>query len=81
LRAIAIRECEEQLNLIVSWTSFLCSTVKKLNSKNSAEGLLYLSSQPDFAIILKQVLMLALDENKEGEQNQNYARCLAILGS
>jgi hypothetical protein len=61
----AIRESEELLTLVVSWTSFMVSTVKKLNSKNSANGLLYLAQQGEFAVILKEVLMLALDENRE----------------
>jgi hypothetical protein len=60
-----IKESEELLTLVVSWASFMVSTVKKLNSKNSANGLLYLAQQSEFAVILKEVLMLALDENRE----------------
>lgn len=77
-RARIIREAEEQLNLVLSWTSFLQSTVKKLNSKNSVDGLLYLCRQHEFAKILKQVLMLAIDEN--AHNTQDFTRCLAIIG-
>jgi hypothetical protein len=78
-RMRVIRETEEQLTLVLSWTSFLQSTVKKLNSKNSVDGLLYLAKQDEFSTILKQILMLALDENVSGEGN--YSRCLAIVGN
>lgn len=80
-RGKVIRESEEMLTLVVSWTTFLCSTVKNLNSKNSTIGLKYLAQQSEFAVILKQVLMLALDENREGEgEASTYSRCLAIMG-
>jgi hypothetical protein len=38
-----IRMSEELLTLVVSWTAFMVSTVKKLNSKGSGNGLLYLA--------------------------------------
>ena len=92
-RTQVIRDSEELLTLVVSWTTFLVSTVKKLNSKNSANGLLYLAQQSEFALILKEILMLALDENKAASAHdpmlasfspkpspQSYSRCLAIVG-